>query len=284
VKPTPFDYLRPDNLAEALSALAEYGTDARLIAGGQSLGAMLNMRLVTPKVLIDINGLSELAGTNLTGATFTAGALLRQADALADPQLRALVPLLAQALPHVGHYQTRNRGTVGGSIAHADPSAEISLCLATLGGEVELRSKRHRRKLPATQFFQSALVTAREPDEMVTNLIWPMRSEHQRCAFVEFSVRDGDYAIVAAACVLDPAGGGSLRLGFGGCGETPQVVILDMPAIIDAKTIESIAADSAGKIECQSDLMASSAYRRQLARVLAGRVMTAVCGDEAAHV
>ncbi len=285
MKPAPFDYLRPESVTEALVALAQYGDDARLIAGGQSLGPMLNMRVATPNVLIDINDLGDLAGIDADRDGLATGTLVRQADVLADGALRRLVPLLAKALPHVGHYQTRNRGTLGGSVAHADPSAEIPLCLATLGGEVELRSKRKRRRLPAAQFFQSALVTAREPDEMITALYWPGSGESQRCAFLEFAVRHGDYAIVAVACVAEGQGGrGTLRLGFGGCGETPQVITLEKPGqgASDTKTIEAMAVDAAGKISCQSDLMASADYRRQLARVLAGKALLEVCATEVA--
>jgi 2-furoyl-CoA dehydrogenase FAD binding subunit len=163
MKPAPFSYLRPDHAREACRALADYGEEARIIAGGQSLGAMLNMRLVTPGVLIDVNRLDALATIEDEGATIVTGALVRQAGALANPVIRSRVPLLAWALPHVGHYQTRNRGTLGGSVAHADPSAEVPLVLATLGGEVELMSRRGKRRLRAVDFFRSALVTARAP-------------------------------------------------------------------------------------------------------------------------
>src|SRR6516164_218451 len=175
MKPARFTYMRPDSVAEALAVLAQYGEDARVIAGGQSLGAMLNMRLVTPKVVVDINGLSELSTIKSETGAITTGAIVRQSDALIDAEVGAQLPLLAQALPYVGHYQTRNRGTLGGSIAHADPSAEIPLVMATLAGEVELMSKRGRRRVPAQQFFQSALITARRPDELITSLRWPVR-------------------------------------------------------------------------------------------------------------
>jgi len=285
VKPAPFDYLRPDSVEEVLSALAEYGDEARVIAGGQSLGAILNMRIFTPKVLIDINGLADLAGIDVSRGALATGALVRQADALADARIRGQVPLLAQALPHVGHYQTRNRGTLGGSVAHADPSAEIPLVLATLGGEVELRSKRRRRRVKADAFFQSALVTAREPDELLTALCWPTRTAGQGYEFEEFSVRAGDYAIVAVACATKADGSlGGIRLGFGGCGEKPQIVAIAGATSRDpdAKTIDEIAHDAAAHIEYRSDLTASADYRRQLARVLAGRALQSAAAKEPA--
>jgi 2-furoyl-CoA dehydrogenase FAD binding subunit len=231
---------------------------------------MLNMRLVRPALLVDINRLDTLSKIEVTNEAVITGAMVRQADALADARIRNNVPLLSMALPHVGHYQTRNRGTLGGSVAHADPSAEIPLVLATLGGEVELKSARRTRRVRAGDFFRSALVTARAPEEVITALHWPAAGQRTRYAFEEFSVRGGDYAIVAVACALDEERR-SVRLGFGGCGEAPQVVELGY----GPEAIAQIAADAAGKIECRADLQASTAYRRNLAVVLARRVLTA---------
>jgi xanthine dehydrogenase iron-sulfur cluster and FAD-binding subunit A len=293
MKPARFAYVRPDSVAEAVAALAEHGEDARVIAGGQSLGAMLNMRLVTPKVLVDINALADLAATKSENDALITGATVCQSDALTDPQVRAPLPLLAQALPYVGHYQTRNRGTLGGSVAHADPSAEIPLVLATLGGDVELSSKRGRRRVPAQKFFQSALVTARRPDELLMSLRWPARRSRQRFAFTEFAVRSGDYAIVAVACVLDLNEEGALRtvrLGFGGAAEVPQIIDLpDVNERLDAKLIQTIALDAAARIHCRGDLLGSVAYRRQLAGVLAARAIASAFNsdphpEERAHV
>jgi CO/xanthine dehydrogenase FAD-binding subunit len=288
VKPAPFTYLRPDTVAEALIALAQYGDDARVIAGGQSLGAMLNMRIVAPKVLIDIDRLSDLGGITFDGGNLVTGAVVRQSDAMADARVRENVALLAQALPYVGHYQTRNRGTLGGSVAHADPSAEIPLTLATLGGEIELRSKRAKRRIKARDFFRSALVTAREPDELVTAIYWPVGGARQRQDFVEFSVRDGDYAIVAVACVIDikaDGAAGAILLGFGGCGEVPQFVeINDLSNTrLDENIIESIARDAAGRIECRADLLGTGPYRRELASVLACRAIVSAYARGQAH-
>jgi 2-furoyl-CoA dehydrogenase FAD binding subunit len=276
MKPAPFGYLRPESVAEACEALARHGEEARILAGGQSLGAMLNMRLVRPALLVDINRLDSLSNIEVTNDAVITGAMVRQADALAEARIRARVPLLKMALPHVGHYQTRNRGTLGGSVAHADPSAEIPLVLATVSGEVELKSARRTRRVRAADFFRSALVTARAPEEMITALHWPAARPHTRFAFEEFSVRGGDYAIVAVACALDEERR-SVRLGFGGCSEAPQVVELGY----DAEAIAQIAADAAGRIECRADLQASTAYRQNLAAVLARRVLTAATTPEA---
>ncbi|MGA3140492.1 MAG: FAD binding domain-containing protein [Xanthobacteraceae bacterium] len=273
MKPAAFKYVRADSIEEALSVLAKYGEDVRVMAGGQSLGALLNMRIVTPPIVLDINRIFVLSQIE-SGRTVMTGAMVRQADALSSGAIRRDVGLLAQALPHVGHYQTRNRGTLGGSVAHADPSAEIPLVLATLGGEIELRSVRHVRRVAAKQFFRSALVTGRGGDELITALHWPRTSSETETAFFEFAVRDGDFAIVAVACAFERRAG-RMRLGFGGCGEVPQVVEVSAPSGINAKAVEEIARDLSKQLDYRSDLLASADYRRSLATVLARKAMVA---------
>jgi len=286
MKPAPFRYLRPTSTEEACHSLARYGEEARILAGGQSLGAMLNMRLVTPRVLIDVNRVDGLAEIEVSGDTVVTGAVVRQADALADPRIRARIPLLAMALPHVGHYQTRNRGTLGGSVAHADPSAEVPLVLATLGGKVELRSAHRSRCINASDFFRSALVTTRAPDELIVALHWPAANSRTRHGFTEFSVRGGDYAIVAAACLVEDDANGRLvrvRLGYGGCGEMPQVLETSeaVGRLLDDALADHLARDAAERIACRSDLQASAEYRRHLAVVLGQEVLNAAKRTEA---
>ena len=201
MKPAPFEYCRPESLDEALAVLLEFGDEALVMAGGLSLGALLNMRMVRPKVIVDINGLETLAQIERVEGYIRIGALVRQADVLVSAECGAALPLLIAGLHNLGHYQTRSRGTLGGSVAHADPSAETPLCLATLGGEVELSSKRGVRRIVAREFFKGALTTAREGDEMVTALYWPILDEGTGIAFEEINERRGDFAIVAAAAV-----------------------------------------------------------------------------------
>lgn len=272
MKPAPFAYLRADSVDEACAALARHGEDARLLAGGQSLGAMLNMRLVTPEVVVDINRLPGLDRTERRDGHVITGALVRQSDALADETLGKAVPLLAMALPHVGHYQTRSRGTLAGSAAHADPSAEIPLVLTALGGEVELRSARRSRRVRARQFFTSALTTARDADEMIVALHWPVAAPGTRFGFREFALRAGDYAVVAAAGTGRFDADGRLEvlsLAFGGCADRPQVLAGDFKGW----GAGDIAAEAARQIECKGDLHASAAYRRQLVRVFAEEIV-----------
>ena len=174
MKPAAFEYCRPDTLDEALELLHELGPDASVLAGGMSLGAMLNMRLVRPAAVVDIKRIPGLDAAIVAGEVRT-GATLTQARALEHDTLMREVPLLALALPWVGHFQTRNRGTLCGSVAHADPSAEMPLVLTTLDGEVELQSARGTRRVRAREFFVDIMTTARAQDELLTALVWPPR-------------------------------------------------------------------------------------------------------------
>jgi 2-furoyl-CoA dehydrogenase FAD binding subunit len=272
MKPAPFAYVRALALGEALAVLHHEGDAARILAGGQSLGAMLNMRIATPSVLIDINRIEDLdrIGEDKTG--LVTGANVRQAAALASPLIAARVPLLTAALPHVGHYQTRSRGTLAGSVAHADPSAEIPLVLAVLGGSVELASHRRRRRVPARDFIVSALTTLRRPDEMIVALHWPAPAPGAYYGFREYALRAGDYALAAAACQASPDEAGRparFVIGFAGCGERPQILEFALSGETSSPAAIGEWAETARKtVECRSDLHASAAYRRQLAGTL----------------
>jgi 2-furoyl-CoA dehydrogenase FAD binding subunit len=270
VKPRAFDYLRPDTVEEALATLAEHGEGARILAGGQSLVAMLNFRLVEPGLLIDIAGLEALDFIRVVDGALEVGAAVTQNRLLSYPGLGREAPLLALALPWVGHFQTRNRGTVCGSLAHADPSAEIPLALAVLGGEVVLRSVRGERRVAAAAFQAGMLATARAPDELVVAARFPLRAD-RRCAFRETARRHGDFAIVAVAAVVEPDG--AVRLGAGG--------IADRPAVrrIEPRGDDAVAAEInhfAWELGGYDDMHASPRYRRDLLR----RMGTAVI-DEA---
>lgn len=266
MKPAPFDYLRPGDVGEALAALAEAGDEARIMAGGQSLAAMLNMRLVQPGLLVDIARLDALAGIALRDGALEVGAAVTQAGLLARPTLAAELPLVAAALPWVGHFQTRNRGTVCGSIAHADPSAELPLCLVATGGEVVLRSVRRRRVLPAADFFRGVLSTACGPEEMVEAVRFPLAAAGTGHAFREMAMRHGDFALVAVAASAGPAG---LRLAVGGVAERPAV--RDWPADLDGSALDDAVNDFAWSLGARDDQHASARYRRDLVRHL-GRI------------
>ncbi|TAL77247.1 MAG: carbon monoxide dehydrogenase [Burkholderiaceae bacterium] len=280
MKPTAFEYCRPERLDEALDLLAQYGPDVSILAGGMSLGPMLNMRLVRPRILMDIKRVSELGGVQVVRDGVHTGARLVQADAFADAELMNKVPLLALGLPNVGHFQTRNRGTLVGSVAHADPSAEVPLCLTTLGGSIELCSKQGKRIVPASEFFQGALTTVRRGDEMLTGLIWPLSEPRVGYGFQELAQRHGDFAIAAVACavVLDESGLiSTIRVGVGGVEDRPYLA--DTTRVRGARacheTACALASDIAEAVDPMSDLKASAAYRRALVLALVERSVMA---------
>ncbi|WP_142847186.1 xanthine dehydrogenase family protein subunit M [Telmatospirillum sp. J64-1] len=260
MKPAPFDYLRPASLSEALAALASGGDEARILAGGQSLMPMLNMRLVQPRLLIDLSLLDELRSLEARDGWLTVGAAVTQAELMARPTLAEEVPLLAAALPWIGHFQTRNRGTVCGSIAHADPSAELPLCLVALGGEVMLRSARKRRSLPAAAFFLGPLTTAKEADEIIEAVRFPLRKAETGHAFREVAMRHGDFAITACAAIADRNG---LRLAVGGVADRP--IARDWPLLAGAELDEALNA-FAWDLGGDDDQHATARYRRSLVR------------------
>ena len=263
MKPRPFDYVRPDTVDEALALLADYGDEARILAGGQSLMAMLNLRLADPGVLIDITRIAELDGIRDRGDSIEIGATVTQNRLLAWPELGKKLPLLAAALPYVGHFQTRNKGTVCGSIAHADPSSELPLSLATLGGEVVLRRNGGERALAAKDFQLDLLTTAREPDELIVAVRFPVHAG-RGAAFREVARRHGDFAIIAVAALTDGKGG--VQLGVGGMAGKPIVRGIALNSATAAKD----AADRlAAELEGYEDLHASAGLRRDLLRNLA---------------
>jgi 2-furoyl-CoA dehydrogenase FAD binding subunit len=262
MKPARFDYVRAATLAEAHAVLAAEGGEASVIAGGQSLVPMLSMRLARPSVVVDIMRIPGLAAIAADGASIRVGAAVRQAELLAWPQLATLQPLLAMVLPWVGHAQTRSRGTVCGSVAHADPSAEIPLVLVALGGQIELSSGRGQRRVAAADFFTGLMSTARSDDELIEAVIVPQRRPGHGYAFREFGRRHGDFAIAACAAVAHPHG---VRLAVGG--------VADRPAAFDYPDLTGDALDDAldalaWDLEARDDLHATARFRRDLVRRL----------------
>jgi 2-furoyl-CoA dehydrogenase FAD binding subunit len=278
MKPVAFEYCRPDTLAEALDVLAERRQEAAVLAGGMTLGPMLNLRMVRPRTVIDISRLADLNGIDVRRDCVITGATVIQADALDSAVIGTELPLLALALPWVGHFQTRNAGTLGGSLAHADPSAEIPLCAVVTDATVVLRGKRRERRVRARDFFIGALSTVRQADEMLVAIEWPRAPADAGHAFEEIAQRHGDFAIAAAACTLrldDKGCIAALALGLGGVEDRP--IAADTAAFIgrpaDAETAAAIARHAAEAVDPMEDHTASADYRRALARVLAERVV-----------
>jgi len=262
VKPARFDYVRAATLAEAHAVLAAEGGDARIIAGGQTLVPMLSMRLARPKVLVDIMRLPELAQIEETDGVIRVGAAVSQSALLDWPQLAARQPLLAAALPWVGHAQTRSRGTVCGSIAHADPSAEIPLVLVALGGGITLSQRRRRRTVAADQFFLGVMSTDRRDDELIASAWFPTARSGHGYAFREFGRRHGDFAIVACAAVVTRH---STRLAVGGVADRP--VARDWGNIAGG-ALEDALNELAYDLDAREDMHATARFRRDLVRQL----------------
>jgi 2-furoyl-CoA dehydrogenase FAD binding subunit len=261
MKPAPFDYIRADSADEVVSLLHQHGADARILAGGQSLMAMLNFRLAQPKLLIDISRCADLNYSRIENGALTIGAAATQASVEWRPQLAVETPLLARIFPSISHFQIRNRGTVCGSIAHADPSAELPLCLVALQGEVILRSNTGRRQLPAQEFFQGMLTTALRPGELVESVRFPLRQPGARYAFEEVAMRHGDFALVALAAVVTDSG------------------VSDRPrrkswGPLSGADLDSALNDFAWELEAESDTHASAEYRRHLVRQLGRKLIT----------
>ena len=260
MKPASFDYLRPDTADEAVAALSEHGGDARILAGGQSLMILLNMRFARPKLLIDIGRLDALSEIRVENGALVVGAAVTQAALEQRPTLPQEAPLLAAALPWLGHYQTRNRGTVCGSIAHADPAAELPLCLVALGGEVTLRSKRARRTLGAEEFLLGMLATARRDDELVEAVRFPLHRPGTGVAFQEVAQRHGDFALVACAALVSDD---KVRLTVGGVAARP--IARDWQDL-DGSALDDALNDFAWELGATDDHHASAKYRRELVR------------------
>jgi 2-furoyl-CoA dehydrogenase FAD binding subunit len=262
MKPQAFDYARPDSAEEAVALLTEAGEDARILAGGQSLMAVLNLRLAQPSVLIDISRVPDLNYIRTSSTHLAIGAAATQGSVEWRSTLAQEVPLLAQAFPHISHFQIRNRGTVCGSIAHADPSAELPLALLALQGEVVLRSRRGKRTVAAEDFFQGMLMTARAPDELVEEARYPLARQGVRYAFDEFAGRHGDFAICAVAAVVGPD---SIRLAVGGVSDRPRV--RSWPRL-KGDELDAAINDFAWELGAKDDHHASAKFRRQLVRHL----------------
>jgi len=281
MKAPPFEYARAASLDEACELLAQHGDAAKLLAGGQSLVPMMAMRLLRPAWLVDINEIAALKSVAVETDGVRTGACARQVDLERDAALGKRLPLLHQALAWVGHVQTRNRGTVGGSLAHADPCAELPLVAQLLEARLHLCSAKGRRSVVAGEFFSGPMTTALAPDECLEAVHWPAWPESRvGSAFTEIATRRGDFAMIAAAAqiALD-AEGRCLRaaLGLGGVGMTPLAFPALAARLVGARPADAdfddLAAEAAAQSEPSDDLHASAAYRRHVARVLAARVL-----------
>ncbi len=285
MKPVAFDYISASSLDDVCQYLAEQDdeADVRLLAGGQTLVPLMAMRLARPTQLIDLNPVAELSGIKEHDNEVEIGALTRQRAAERAPIVARRLPLLAKALPHVGHFQTRNRGTIGGSIATADASAEIPLVAVVLAARLVLESQAGRREIDSAEFFEGPMTTAIRADECLSRIRFPVWPEQKNLgsAFLEVAPRRGDYALVSAAVqiALDDAGTCKrAAIGVGACAPTPlrltaleEMLVGSRP---DEALIGRVSAEVAGRIDPDSNQQASAAYRRRVAPEIVRRALS----------
>ena len=280
MKAAAFDYVRAASIDEVCRLLAEAGDEERkIIAGGQTLVPLMGMRMARPAMLIDINHIAALKGIRREGDTLVIGAGTRQADVLASAEVKAAVPLLAEALSNVGHEQTRNRGTVGGSLANADPTAEIGLTTMTLGGEVTAIGAGGERRIAAAELFEGAMVTSLGADEILTAVHLPIWSAPRTgYGFHEVGIRHGDFAIAAAAVQLTLDASGTcarIHIGVGGASPCPLRLTEIEDSLtgrtLDDATVEAATAAVPDLLDPQSDLHAGAEQRRRTALAMVRR-------------
>ena len=282
MKAPAFAYAKPVALGEVFDLLERHGDGAKLLAGGQSLLPTLNMRLSSPELLIDITGIGELAGIRVNDGVVRIGALATHAEIGASPLIAKHAPLLAQAVPHIAHAAIRNVGTIGGSLALADPAAEYPACAVALDATFVISATRGERRVKAREFFKGLYETDLKPDEVLVAAEFPAAAADERSAFSELVRRHGDYAIVGVAAQVKRAGGklSDVRLAFLGAGVTP-VLATHAAAAVEGKSPTPDAAAAAQAALAQDldppkDLYTSTAMKLHLARVLLGRTLDAL--------
>lgn len=278
MKPAPFRYAAPQSVAETVAVLRTHGHEGKVLAGGQSLVPLMNMRLVRPSVIIDLNRVVELSYIRERTGEVLIGAMTRQRAAELSPVIQQRLPLLAEALHFVGHPQIRTRGTIGGSLAHADPSGELPALAAILEATLVLRGPRGSRTLRPQEFFRSYLTTALEPDELLEEVRFPVH-EHWGTAFLEVARRHGDYALVGVAALVSMLGDRcrEARLCFTGVGPAP-VRIHEAESVISGirvtnKVLSEVVRIVTHRLAPESDIHASATYRKHVAGVLADRAL-----------
>ena len=282
MKPTPFEYHAPRTRQEALDLLAEHAGEAKVLAGGQSLVPSMNFRLAQPSILVDLNGVDDLFGIRVgEDGGLLVGAMTRHRSVERSPLVAERAPLIAEAMPFIAHPQIRNRGTFGGSLAHADPAAELPALVVALDAQVRVQNASGERWVPATDFFLGLFTTALEEDEMLVEVALPPLPAMTGTAFEEFARRHGDYALVGAAAVVTLGEDGTVaasKLVFLSVGDMPVVSVSASTALRGQRPTEEAIRAAAEAIEAdidpQADIHATAEYRRHLAKVLARRTLT----------
>jgi aerobic carbon-monoxide dehydrogenase medium subunit len=283
MKAAAFSYARAASVANALELLAAHGDSAKVLSGGQSLMPAMNLRLLSPELLVDIGGLAELSGISVRGDVLTIGALTRHVDLLRSPEIAAHAPLLVDAVAHVAHPAIRNKGTIGGSLAHADPASELPACMLALDATMVVSSQQGERRVPAVEFFTGIYETALSPQELLIAVELPVAGKNSAHFFQEFARRHGDYAIVgvSAQAILDGDGFADLRLAFFAVGDRPVLAEAASKLIQVAVTPEVLSEASTAlnqELDPPEDQQATGSMRRHLAKVLLTRSVAALLG------
>jgi carbon-monoxide dehydrogenase medium subunit len=279
MKLPPFEYACPTTLSDAVALLASHDGEAKPLAGGQSLVPMMAFRVASPSLLVDLRKLAELRQIKIADDGVTLGAMVRWRDILDDARLRKAHPLLVAAVEHVAHYQIRNRGTVGGSIAHADPAAEMPGIVVTCEAKIAVVGKAGARVIDAANFFQGPLMTALKPDEIITEIRLPAWPAKRRFGFQEFARRRGDFALAAAMLLYDEEGGKARNAHVGAIGVADRP--LRLPGVeqvlngnkIDEAVIAKAEAAASASVDPDDDIHASGAYRKALIGVMVERAL-----------
>ena len=286
MKPAKFDYSAPTTLDEALELLAQHGPDAKVLAGGQSLMPMMNLRLVRPAVVVDINRIEGLSGVSVADGTVTVGSLTRQRDLERSEVIRGSFPMMTTAIRHIGHFQIRNRGTIGGSLAHADPAAELPALCTALDAEFVVADSNGTQAMAAADFAIAPLITSLAPEQLLTEIRLPTLGDGWRWGFREVSRREGDFALVGSVAMLRIDGGGvcqEARITMFAVGDGPA----RMPAaeqalvgrVVDDAARREAAALVSEAVNPGSDIHASAEYRKEVSAVMARRALEDACSN-----
>ena len=283
MKAAAFAYARATSVAHALELLTAHGETAKVLSGGQSLLPAMNLRLISPEFIVDIGDLAELRGVTVKGSILTIGALTRHADLLRSPEIAAGAPLLTEAVAHIAHPAIRNRGTIGGSLVHADPASELPACMLTLGATIIARGPGGERRIPATEFFTGIYETALAPQELLVAVELPAAAKGMTHFFHEFARRHGDYAIagLAAEAVVREGRFADLRLGLFAVGDRPVLAGCGRKLVDVAITADLLSEVQSGldeELDPLQDHEATSAMRRHLAKVLLARCVSSLLG------
>ena len=283
MKASAFSYARATSIVNALDLLVAHGDRAKVLSGGQSLMPAMNLRLISPELIVDIGELVELRGIALSGDVLRIGALMRHAELLRSSEIATHAPLLTEAIVHVAHPAIRNKGTIGGSLAHADPASELPACMVALNATIIIRGRAGERRIPAEEFFTGIYETALSSQELLVAVELPVGRTNSSHYFHEFARRHGDYAIagLAAQAIVEGDVFADLRLGFFAVGDRPILAkaaskLIDVS--INSAVLTEVAAALAEEIDPQSDQQASASMRRHLAKVLLARGVSALLG------